>query len=406
MTTKSKVPQIRFKGFSGEWETKELGEIGSVAMNKRIFKNQTTEKGDIPFYKIGTFGGNADAFISRQLFEDYKSKYPYPKKGDLLISASGSIGRIVEYTGKDEYFQDSNIVWLKHENQLENSFLKQFYKVVKWNGLEGSTIQRLYNKNILETQISFPKERTEQTKIGDYFQQLDKLIEQKEKKYQKLKQFKKAMLDKMFPKNGADTPEIRFKGFSGKWEEKKLGDIGNTYTGLSGKTKEDFGHGEGRFVTYMNVFSNPISKQNLTEPIEIDEKQNEVQFGDVFFTTSSETPEEVGMTSVWMNKEKNIYLNSFCFAYRPEKVFDNYYLAYMLRSSSIRKKIVFLAQGISRYNISKNKVMEIYVPIPHIEEQKKIGNYFQKLDTLIDLHQKELEKIKNIKKASLEKMFI
>ena len=406
MTTKSKVPQIRFKGFSGEWETKELGEIGSVAMNKRIFKNQTTEKGDIPFYKIGTFGGNADAFISRQLFEDYKSKYPYPKKGDLLISASGSIGRIVEYTGKDEYFQDSNIVWLKHENQLENSFLKQFYKVVKWNGLEGSTIQRLYNKNILETQISFPKERTEQTKIGDYFQQLDKLIEQKEKKYQKLKQFKKAMLDKMFPKNGADTPEIRFKGFSGKWEEKKLGDIGNTYTGLSGKTKEDFGHGEGRFVTYMNVFSNPISKQNLIEPIEIDEKQNEVQFGDVFFTTSSETPEEVGMTSVWMNKEKNIYLNSFCFAYRPEKVFDNYYLAYMLRSSSIRKKIVFLAQGISRYNISKNKVMEIYVPIPHIEEQKKIGNYFQKLDFQIDLQQKELEKLKNIKKASLAKMFV
>jgi type I restriction enzyme S subunit len=156
----------------------------------------------------------------------------------------------------------------------------------------------------------------------------------------------------------------------------------------------------------MNVFSNPISKQNLTEPIEIDEKQNEVQFGDVFFTTSSETPEEVGMTSVWMNKEKNIYLNSFCFAYRPEKVFDNYYLAYMLRSSSIRKKIVFLAQGISRYNISKNKVMEIYVPIPHIEEQIKIGSYFQKLDKQIDLQQKELEKLKNIKKASLAKMFI
>ena len=145
MITNSKVPQIRFKGFSGEWETKELGDIGSVAMNKRIFKSQTTEKGDIPFYKIGTFGGKADAFISKQLFEDYKSKYPYPKQGDLLISASGSIGRIVEYTGKDEYFQDSNIVWLKHENQLENSFLKQFYNIVKWSGLEGSTIHRLYN---------------------------------------------------------------------------------------------------------------------------------------------------------------------------------------------------------------------------------------------------------------------
>lgn len=182
---------------------------------------------------------------------------------------------------------------------------------------------------------------------------------------------------------------------------KKLGDVGKTYTGLSGKTKVDFGHGEGKFVTYMNVFSNSISKQNLTEPIEIDENQNEVKFGDVFFTTSSETPEEVGMTSIWMNEDNNIYLNSFCFGYRPEKVFDNYYLAYMLRSSFIRKKIKFLAQGISRYNISKTKVMEIFVPIPDIKEQTKIGNYFQKLDKQIDLQLQELKKLKNIKKSIL-----
>ena len=129
------VPEIRFPGFTDAWEQRKLGEIGSVSMCRRIFKEQTSETGDIPFYKIGTFGAEPDAFISRELFEEYKSKYPYPKKGDILISASGSIGRTVEFAGNNEYFQDSNIVWLSHDERLSNSFLKCFYSVVKWAGI-------------------------------------------------------------------------------------------------------------------------------------------------------------------------------------------------------------------------------------------------------------------------------
>lgn len=144
-------------------------------MNKRIFKNQTSGKGEVPFYKIGTFGGVADSYISHDLFKEYKLKYPYPQKGDLLISASGSIGRVIEYEGKDEYFQDSNIVWLDHDNRLDNSFLKQFYNIVKWQGLEGSTIKRLYNKNILATKITVPS-ISEQKKIGKFLNQLDSLV--------------------------------------------------------------------------------------------------------------------------------------------------------------------------------------------------------------------------------------
>lgn len=177
--------------------------------------------------------------------------------------------------------------------------------------------------------------------------------------------------------------------FAISWEQRKLGDIGETYTGLSGKTKEDFGHGDGEFVTYMNVFSNSVSNLQMTEPIEIDNNQRKVQFGDVFFTTSSETPEEVGMSSVWLGNTDNTYLNSFCFGYRPSLKIDNYYLAYMLRSDEVRKKIILLAQGISRYNISKNKVMEIAVPLPNIAEQQRVGSYFQQLDSLITLHQRE-----------------
>jgi len=180
--------------------------------------------------------------------------------------------------------------------------------------------------------------------------------------------------------------------------------MGQTYTGLSGKAKDDFGHGQARFVTYMNVFSNPISNPEMTEPIEIDPKQNEVEVGDVFFTTSSETPEEVGMSSILLEKRGKTYLNSFCFGFRPSEKIDSYYLAYMLRSESTRAKIILLAQGISRYNISKNKVMEIAVSLPSLDEQKMIGQYFSQLDNLITLHQSKAESWKN-KKNQLSTIF-
>lgn len=191
------TPEIRFKGFTGAWEQRKLGEVGSVSMCRRIFKEQTSENGDIPFYKIGTFGGEADAFISREVFEEYRAKYPYPKKGDILLSASGSIGRIVEFTGKNEYFQDSNIVWLNHDERLDNSFLKCFYSIVKWAGIEGSTIKRLYNNNILNTVINLPIVE-EQQKIGAYFANLDHLITLHQHELEKLQNIKKSCLKMMF----------------------------------------------------------------------------------------------------------------------------------------------------------------------------------------------------------------
>lgn len=191
------VPEIRFKGFTGNWEEKRLGEFGDVCMCKRIFKEQTSDKGDIPFYKIGTFGGIADSFISKTLFEEYKNNYPYPQKGAILISASGSIGRTVIYQGKDEYFQDSNIVWLEHNDNILDSFLKILYDNLKWNGIEGTTIKRLYNNNILNQRVTVPS-LPEQQKIGAYFQNLDNLISKQSAELEKLKNVKKTLLSKMF----------------------------------------------------------------------------------------------------------------------------------------------------------------------------------------------------------------
>ena len=205
--------------------------------------------------------------------------------------------------------------------------------------------------------------------------------------------------------NQAKYPQLRFKGFTDPWEQRKLGKMGYTFTGLSGKTKEDFGHGNAKFVTYMNVFSSPVSNSEMVENVEVDSKQHQVEYGDVFFTTSSETPQEVGMSSVWLETAENIYLNSFCFGYHPMVEFDPYYLAFMLRSPVIRKKFMLLAQGISRYNISKNKVMEMLVPVPEIVEQQKIGSFFKQLDDTITLHQRKLAKLKELKQGYLQKMF-
>lgn len=201
------------------------------------------------------------------------------------------------------------------------------------------------------------------------------------------------------------VPKLRFPGFTEDWEQRKLGSIGSTYTGLSGKTKEDFGHGEAQYITYLNVFQNTISDITMTDKVEIDTTQNEVKYGDVLFTTSSETPEEVGMSSVWLGDTPNIYLNSFCFGFRPNQKIDPYFLGYSLRAPYMRDKIKILAQGISRYNISKNKVMELEISLPNNNEQKLLGDFLQHIDLIITLHQRKLDNLKLKKKALLQKLF-
>lgn len=200
-------------------------------------------------------------------------------------------------------------------------------------------------------------------------------------------------------------PNIRFKGFEEEWEDKTLGSMGETFSGLSGKSKKDFGHGDAQYITYMNVFSNPIASPDGVDKVEIDTSQNAVHKGDILFTTSSETPEEVGMSSVWLEEKPHTYLNSFCFGYRPIVPLDPHFSAYLMRSPKMRDAFYFLAQGISRFNISKQKAMDIETSIPQETEQRKIGEFFKQLDELIGAKEQELEKLRQIKLALLDKMF-
>lgn len=187
----------RLPGFTGEWVEKRLGEIGVLAMCKRVFQEETSEKGDIPFYKIGTFGHQADAYISVEKYEQLKQMYRFPKKGDILISAAGTIGRTVVYDGKPAYFQDSNIIWLDHnEKQIVNSFLYFIYQVVKWN-TENTTIARLYNDNFNNMTIRFPISIEEQKAIVQVLSSMDKEIQSFESKKAKYEQIKQGMMQQL-----------------------------------------------------------------------------------------------------------------------------------------------------------------------------------------------------------------
>ncbi|EGO2507232.1 MULTISPECIES: restriction endonuclease subunit S [Enterococcus] len=274
------------------------------------------------------------------------------------------------------------------------------------NSVQGTSIKGITKDELLNKKIMIPKPLKEQSKIGLFLKKIDTTTALHQRKLDQLKELKKVYLQVMFPQKDETVPRMRFANFTGEWEQRELGSIGNTFTGLTGKAKEDFGHGDARFITYLNVFQNAVTSLEQLDSIEIDLKQNEVRKGDVFFTTSSETPDEVGMSSVWKYDCDNIYLNSFTFGYRPIIEFDLDYLASMLRSNAVRKKIIFLAQGISRYNISKTKMMNIEVPIPSLSEQAKIGAYLSNIEKTIALHQNKLNQLKSLKKSYLQNMFI
>ena len=398
--------KTEFGIFPCDWVTdKRLKDIGTFEKGKGLPGDKMTLEGvpcvgygDI-YMKYNNFHfEKAKSFVDKET----ASKSQPIQKGTLLFTGTGEtaeeIGKCVCYNGDETIYAGGDIITFI-SNEVNPLFLayqqyQDFSLRNKASFGQGHSVVHIQRENLEKLHVAYPKSTDEQSKIAEILMKWDEAIELYNQQVEKLKQLKSIWLKKMFPKKGERVPEWRFKGFTDAWEQRKLGEMGQTYTGLSGKTKGDFGHGQARFVTYMNVFSNPISNPEMTEPIEIDSKQNEVEVGDVFFTTSSETPEEVGMSSVLLEKRGKTYLNSFCFGFRPSERIDSYYLAYMLRSESARAKITLLAQGISRYNISKNKVMEIAVSLPSLDEQKMIGQYFSQLDNLITLHQCKVEKIK------------
>ena len=404
MAEKINVPEVRFAGFADPWEQRKLGELGSVAMCKRIFKEQTTEQGDVPFYKIGTFGGTPDAFISRELFDEYQRLYQFPKVGDILISAAGTIGRTIVYQGDPAYYQDSNIVWLQHDERLDNGFLLQFLNGKSWSSLEGSTLKRLYNKDLLNAEIAIPSP-DEQHQIGSTFARLDDIITLHQRKYDKLVQLKKSMLDKMFPKPGERFPEIRFAGFTDPWEQRKFSDLVLIERGGSPRPIDAYITEDPAGLNWVKIGDAPSMGRYITSTSEKIKpeglsKTRQVYPGDLVLSNS------MSFGRPYIMAVEGCIHDGWLLIRDTQNQFDPVFLCHMLGTSQMLDQYRMFASGSTVNNLNKELVGNAIVPLPDRDEQVKIGNYLDELDSLITLHQRKLELLRNTKKSLLDRMFV
>ncbi|EQL60691.1 restriction endonuclease subunit S [Helicobacter pylori] len=351
------------------WQRVKLGDIGKPCMCKRVMKHQTTRYGEIPFYKIGTFGNTADAFISKKLFLEYKTKYSFPKKGDILISASGTIGRAVIYDGKPAYFQDSNIVWIDNDETLvKNDFLFYAYSNVKWN-TEHTTILRLYNDNFRNTLIPLPP-LNEQSAIANILSDLDRYLYALDALILKKESVKKALSFELL------SQRKRLKGFNQAWQRVRLGDICEITTG-SLDANEMVHYGKYRFYTCAKEYYFIDKYAFDTEAILI-----------------SGNGAYVGYVHYYKGKF-NAYQRTYVLDNFSEHIiFVKYFLTMFLQSHIQTNR----NEGNTPYIVMAT-LKDFEILLPPLNEQSAIANILSALDNEIISLKNKKRQFENIKKA-------
>lgn len=366
-----------------EWQTKKLGDIGKVSMCKRVFKEQTATTGDIPFYKIGTFGKEPDAFISKEIYNEFRKKFSFPKKGDILISASGTIGRRVKYDGNPSYFQDSNIVWIDNdEKQVLNDYLYYFYGTCDWNSTKGATISRLYNENLKRIEISFPS-ISDQVRIvkliDDVFEQTTKVRENTEKNLQNARDIFDSYLQRIFDNSKKN------------WEEKALKEI----------CDQLFAGGD---VPKKNLSKEKTEKYNI--PIYANGFKDKGLYGytDIKKVTQpSVTISARGTIGYAEVREEVFFPIVRLIVLIPKVSIDLYFLYY------ITHNFKFSNTGSSIPQLTIPMIENIKIPVLPIPEQKSIVKKLDELSEqtkkLEEIYKKKLENIEELKKSILKKAF-
>jgi len=400
-----KIPKLRFGGFLGGWEEKKLGDVAKF-WNGKAHEKDISESGK---YIVV----NSKFISSNGVVKKYSNKEISPlKKDDISIVMSDipngkAIAKCFLIDQDERYTLNQRIGGIKSK-EIISPFLFSILNRNKYylkfdNGVSQTNLRK---DEVLRCPIIFPS-ISEQQKIADFLGAVDKWIENLRAQKQSFEEYKKGMMQKIF------SQEVRFKGDSGNnfpvWELNMLAEVGKAYNGLSGKSGEDFGEGDS-FITYKQIFDKSeinIQKYALVK-VGVKEKQNKAQFGDIFFTTSSETPLEVGFSSVMLDKNSAPFLNSFSFGFRPDslKVLDPYFAKFFFRSFLFRKEIVKLAQGSTRYNISKIGFMKIKFLFPSLPEQQKIADFLTKLDNLIGSKQQQITQAENWKKGLMQGLFV
>lgn len=347
------------------------------------------------------------------LKDHIKPSTNFLKEGDLIIADASE-----DYEGVGEALEVFNIKNKKvlaglHTFALrdKNNDTAHGYRAYLFKNPEvkkrlktiatGSKVYGISKGNLEKFKIILPP-LPEQQKIAKILATWDKAIKLQQQLIDNKKQYKKAVMKKLL------TGEVRFKGFSDKWNEYHLGVLGNTYSGLSGKSKEDFGIGL-PYIPYKNIYGNPSIDISYMDYVNVKpgENQNKVIYGDIFFTVSSETPDEVGMSSVLLDKSiEELYLNSFCFGFRlndfntllPE------FASHYFRGDKFRFEMLKAAQGATRFNLSKSNVTKLKIVIPSEKEQDKIASFLTRIDREIKALEKELNTIQKQKQGLMQQL--
>ena len=378
-----------------DWTLSTLGDIGEVKMCKRVMKSQTLEKGDIPFFKIGTFGSEPDAYISKELFDDFKTSFSYPRKGSVLLSAAGTIGRAVEFDGRDAYFQDSNIVWIDNdEKTVLNKYLFYFYRIAKWKTENGGIVVRLYNENLKGTQIAFPPSLSEQKRIADALSRIDELISKLNQAIEKKRHIKEGLMQNLL------TGRTRLPGFNEEWIDVRLGDVCMMNSGGTPSTSDPHFYGGDILFLSISDMTNSGKYIYSTEKRITEDGYN--------CSSARMFPAGTLMYAMYASLGKcaitkvDVAVSQAILGFHSLKNIDTEYLYYYL--ASIEESVKQTGQTGTQSNLSKNIVENFHLSIPSLEEQQAIASLLRTVDDDIDSCITKREKYNLIKQGMMQNL--
>ena len=402
---------MRFPGFEGEWETKKLGEVCKLitkGTTPKIFVDEGVRYIKIEAFKENSIDADKCVFID-ETTHNKELKRSILKEGDILFAIAGATIGKTNIVTKEILPANTNqaLAIIRLEKNENKSFILQILKsfIMQKYIKESISVGAQPNLNLEQmNNFQFPyPDFVEQKKIADFLSILDSKIQTQKKTLLHYESLIQKLRDDLL------SQKIKLNNDFPKWQKVELHKLGFTFNGLSGKNKDDFGSGK-RYIQYKQIFdsSNIILEHCGYVNISNNERQNTVQYGDIFFTISSETPNEIGMSSVLLEETKDVYLNSFCFGFRLYS-FDKLlpeFAEFLFRSKIVRNEIKKLAQGSTRYNMSKTEFLKLEINLPSLEEQTKIADFLSKISEKIETEKKILELLEQQKKYFLQNLFI
>ena len=391
MTEQAKVPAIRFAGFTDPWEQRKLGEVAHFINGRAYSQNELLFSGKYPVLRVGNFYTNDSWYYSDLELED--KNYAY--EGDLLYTWSATFGPHIWHGNKVIYHYH---IWkVQLEAALEKLFAFQLLERDKERILSdknGSTMVHITKTGIENTSVLMPCSVEEQRRIGAFFDHLDSIITLHQRKYDKLVIFKKSMLEKMFPKDGESVPEIRFAGFTDPWEQRKLGEVAHFINGRAYSQNELLFSGKYPVLRVGNFYTNDSWYYS---DLELEDK-NYAYEGDLLYTWSATFGPHI-----W-HGNKVIY-HYHIWKVQLEAALEKLFAFQLLERD--KERILSDKNGSTMVHITKTGIENTSVLMPcSVEEQRRIGAFFDHLDSIITLHQRKLELLQNIKKSLLDKMFV